>query len=392
MPQEPEDRPLDLHAVHAVDLAGLAGEHAFDAIAEKVLAQEGPAAQLQAALARGVAAPDALTRAVAVGRGRLAEVKHAINFNRTAGLVASSLTAVRNPDGRHPLHDILLLDRNDAIVDGRQLKYGSTSYVERAARSGNYANIVTSPEVVGDLAGKGASEIIVDHIDAERVSSLPVPDEEVKAAATRKLEARAQVRLGYSSKWDRFWERTRVTAQAGWGTFLVTGLVETVQALLKGEGLQMNRSLRRAIKSGIRAMAISEIARAFMIWLERQWIAVVGWTERAVRTAAECSTPAAAMASFIFDVAVCVWHLLTGKLNGAQFWRKLTSKFGGALAGCLGAVLGFYVGSFLGGHMALVLAAVGGALFAFWGEKWAGMLFDWVAAKWRATSVIGASA
>jgi hypothetical protein len=92
------------------------------------------------------------------------------------------------------------------------------------------------------------------------------------------------------------------------------------------------------------------------------------------------------MATFIFDVAVSLCHLLTGKLNGAEFWRKLTSKFGGALAGCIGAIFGFFVGSFLGGQTALLLAAVGGALFAFWGEKLAGMLFDWVAAKWRAWS------
>jgi len=58
----------------------------------------------------------------------------------------------------------------------------------------------------------------------------------MKAATTRKLEARARVRLGYSSKWDRFWQRSRVTAEAGWGAFVVTGVVETVQALLKGEG------------------------------------------------------------------------------------------------------------------------------------------------------------
>jgi hypothetical protein len=389
MPNDHEDdRPLDLHAVHALDVATLAGDRAFDAIIEKVLAQEGPAAQLQAALARGVAPAEALKRTVDVGRGRLAEVKHAINFNRDAGLVSSPLTAIRNPDSRHPLHDLLLLDNEsaDAAVKGLQLKYGTTSYVERAARSGKYDTIVTSTEVAADLTHKGVGEIVVDHIDAARVSSLPVEDAEMRAAAMRKLEARARVRLGFSSKWGRFWERSRVTAQAGWGTFVVTGLVETVQALLRGEGLQMDRSLRRALKNGVRAMAISEIARAFMLWLERRWTAVVGWTERAVRTASEWATPAAAMASFIFDVAVAVWHLLTGRLNGAQFWRRLVGKFGGALAGCLGAVLGFFVGSFLGPAMAMLLAMAGGALFAFWGETWAGMFFDWLAAKWKSLS------
>jgi len=34
------------------------------------------------------------------------------------------------------------------------------------------------------------------------------------------------------------------------------------------------------------------------------------------------------MASFIFDVAVSVSHLLTGKLTGAEFWRRLVGKFG----------------------------------------------------------------
>ena len=212
-------------------------------------------------------------------------------------------------------------------------------------------------------------EVLVDRIDAGRVSSLPVEDAKMKAAALRKLEARARVRLGYSSKWKRFWERSRVTAEAGWGAFIITGVLETVQSLLKDEGLQIDRSLRRAIKNGIRAMGI---AHAFMIWLERRWTTVVGWTKKAVRTASEWATPAAAMASFVFDVAVSVWHLLTGKLNGEQFWRTLTAKFGGALAGCFGAVLGFFVGSFLSPAMAMLLAAVGGALFAFWGENWAG--------------------
>jgi hypothetical protein len=388
MPHEPEDdSPLDLHAAHALNAATLAGDRAFDAIAAKVLAMEGPAAQLQAALARGVSAAEAVKHAVDLGRGRLAEVKHAINFNRDAGLVGSPITAIRNPDGCHPLHDLLLLDdaHADAVVKGFQLKYGTMSYVERAARSGKYGTIVTSTEVAADLAHKGAGEIVVDRIDAARVSSLPVEDADMRAAAIRKLETRARVRLGYSSQWERFWERSRVTAEAGWGAFVVTGVVETVQALLNGEGLKVDRSLRRALKNGIRAMGISEIARAIMIWLERQWIAVIGWTERAVRTASEWATPAAAMASFIFDVAVSVWHLLTGNLNGGQFWRKLVGKFGGALAACLGTVLGFFAGSFLGPVMAMLLATVSGALFAFWGETWAGMFFDGLASRWRST-------
>lgn len=167
-------------------------------------------------------------------------------------------------------------------------------------------------------------------------------------------------------------KRSRVTTEAAWGAFVVTGVIEMVQALLKGEGLQMDRSLRRAVKGGVRAMAISEIARAFMIWLERRWTAVVGWTERAVRTASEWATPAAAMASFILDVAVSVWNLLMGKLTGAAFWRRLVAKFGGALAGCLGAGLGFFVGSFLGPAIAIVFATIGGALFGLWGETWVG--------------------
>jgi len=68
---------------------------------------------------------EALKRAVDVGRGRLAEVKHAINFNRDAGLVDSPLTAIRNPDAHHPLHDLLLVEHEnaDAIAKGIQSKY-----------------------------------------------------------------------------------------------------------------------------------------------------------------------------------------------------------------------------------------------------------------------------
>src|SRR5256712_1942541 len=304
-----DDRPLDLHAAHALDVATVAGDRAFEAIAAKVLALEGPDVQLQGALARGVPQADAIQRAVDVGRGRLAEVKHAINFNRDAGLVGSLLTAIRNPGPRHPLHDLLLIaaENGDAIAKGIQAKYGTPAYVERAIRSGKYdGTILAAPEVKADLGQRGAGEVVVDHIDAGRVSSLPVTDAEVKAATMRKLEARARVRLGYSSDWSRFRERYRVTAEAGWGAFVVTGVVETVQALLKGEGLRTDRSLRRALTHGLRATSISEVAPAFMIWLERQSTAVIGWTERAVRSASEWATPAAAMASFIFDVAVTV--------------------------------------------------------------------------------------
>ena len=277
----------------------------------------------------------------------------------------------------------------DRLAQGLQSKYGSASYVKRAARSGKYEVILTSPEVALNIAASGATEVVVDRIDAGRVSSSPVEDAEVRRVTLSKLEARARVRLGYSSQWEKFWKRSRVTGQAGWGAFVVTGLVEAVQALLKGEGLQMDRSLRRALKSGMRAMAISEIARAFMLWLERRWTAVIGWTERAVRTASEWATPSAAMASFIFDVAVNICHLLTGNVTGAQFWRRLVESLGGALAGCFGAVLGFFVGSFLGPATAMLLATVGGALFAFWGEKWAGMFFDWLARKWVSQLRVG---
>ena len=33
--------------------------------------------------------------------------------------------------------------------------------------------------------------------------------------------------------------------------------------------------------------------------------------------------------------------------------------------------------------MAMLLATVGGALFAFYGEKFAGQFFDWLAAMWK---------
>jgi hypothetical protein len=387
MPTEDDDhRPLDLHAAHALDAATLVSDRAFDAIAPKVLAGEGPTSQLQAALARGVPITTALKRVGDVARGRLAEVRHAINFNRDAGLIDSPLTAVRNPDACDPLHDLLLIqhENGDAFVRGIQAKYGTPAYVERVVRSGRYGTVLTSPEVMAGFGQRGACEGVMDRIDAGRVSSLPVEDAEMKAAAMRTLEGRARIQPGYSSNWETFWERSRVTAGAGLGAFMATGIVEMVQALLRGERLQMDRSLRRALKGGVRAMAISEIARAFMIWLERRWTTVIGWTERAVRTASEWATPAAAMASFVFDVAVSVWHLLTGKLNGAQFWRRLVAKFGGALAACLGTALGFFVGSFLGPVMAILLACVGGAVFALWGETWAAMFFDSLAATmWK---------
>src|SRR5712671_3015031 len=154
MPEEDDDhRPLDLHAARALDAATLAGERAFEAISARVLAQEGPAAQLQAALARGLPEAQALKRAVDVGRGRLAEVRHAINFNRDAGLLSSPLTAIRNPDGCHPLYDLLLIEHQnaDVVAKGIQTKYGTPEYVASAARSGKYDVVLTSPEVVAAL-------------------------------------------------------------------------------------------------------------------------------------------------------------------------------------------------------------------------------------------------
>ena len=68
-------------------------------------------------------------------------MRHAINFNRDAGLVSSPLTAIRNPDARHPLHDMLLIKHGngDAIAHGIQAKYGTPSHVARAAGSAKYA-------------------------------------------------------------------------------------------------------------------------------------------------------------------------------------------------------------------------------------------------------------
>lgn len=68
-----------------------------------------------------------------------------------------------------------------------------------------------------------------------------------------------------------------------------------------------------------------------MIWLERQWTSVIGWTER---TASEWATPAAAMASFIFDVAV---ERVAPADRQAQR-RPVLAQAGGEVRGCLGGL------------------------------------------------------
>jgi hypothetical protein len=382
------ERRTELHALHAGSLASDAGDRIFNHLAEQALALEGPAAQFAAALGRGQDVSTALEKAVAVGRGRLAESRHAINFNTLSGRMGSPLQAIRNPDSRSPLHDILIVnaEQNQSFVAGIQAKYGSPKYVSAAARSGKYGQVLTSPETFADLASSPVREHLTDRISVGGVSSEPVPDSDMLAATRERLQARAKVKAGYSSDWPTFMERFRGTVNAGLGGFIAAGVMETIESLRRNDEIRPDRMFRKALKGGLHAMATAEIARAFMIWLESRWHTLSRITEAAAHWAAEWATPAAAMAGFIIEIALGVWDWLRGKLTGAAFWRNLLVKLGGALAGCIGAMLGAFVGGLLGPKFMALFGVIGGTLFAWGGEHAVGILFDGIASWWASAT------
>jgi|GEM_PF-3981003 len=303
-----------------------------------------------------------------MGKGHAAELSQATSYTAKNGLGRRRERARPNEKANDAVIDVEVL-RGSQVVDGAQVKVGSTRYVKAAIESGKYpVPLVANKEARDELAADGSIEAasVVD-----RLSSWGGEAEVLTESAAIELSSTSLRRVLHNKKTLQHIDKLVIAARAGKDAALLNFCAAFGEGLTAARTAEdVERAATEALSVAARAYARDTLQSAFLIW-RFDHKARSRYSAGLLHKTAGMSLVAGEAAEVVVESVVDLALLARGDIEEKTFWNRVASTAlrggGGALGSHLGATItrdapawmqalaiigGGFAGRHLGGQLA----------------------------------------